>query len=117
MKRYSFVIYCLVLMTISAAIRGADGAADEDLSHHLAGSAHWSGRTPEPGSRRRSLPTASPEQSRALRPSPAQIQGDFIVDFMSEHGQVFNGNLLPSSADDRNRLLRVFAECLRLAAP
>jgi hypothetical protein len=41
----------------------------------------------------------------------------FIVDFMSEHGQVFNGNLLPSSADDRNRLLRVFAECLRLAAP
>jgi aminoglycoside phosphotransferase len=41
----------------------------------------------------------------------------FIVDFMSEHGQVFNGNLLPSSADDRNHLLRVFAECLRLAAP
>jgi hypothetical protein len=40
-----------------------------------------------------------------------------IVDFMSEHGQVFNGNLLPSSADDRNHLLRVFAECLRLAAP
>ena len=41
----------------------------------------------------------------------------FIVDFMSEHGQVFNGNLLPSSADDRNHLLRVFAQCLRLAAP
>jgi aminoglycoside phosphotransferase len=40
----------------------------------------------------------------------------FIVDFMSEHGQVFNGNLLPSSADDRNQLLRVFAERLRLAA-
>jgi hypothetical protein len=37
--------------------------------------------------------------------------------FMSEHGQVFNGNLLPSSADDRNRLRRVFAECFRLAAP
>ena len=41
----------------------------------------------------------------------------FIVDFMSEHGQVFNGNLPPSSTDDRNHLLRVFAQCLRLAAP
>ncbi len=41
----------------------------------------------------------------------------FIVDFMSEHGQAFNGNLLASSTSDRNRLLRVFAECLRLAEP
>jgi Ser/Thr protein kinase RdoA (MazF antagonist) len=39
----------------------------------------------------------------------------FIVDFMSEHGQAFNDNPVPSSLDDRNRLLRVFAECLRLA--
>jgi len=37
----------------------------------------------------------------------------FIVDFMSEHGQAFNGNLLPSSADGRKRLLRIFAEHLR----
>jgi len=37
----------------------------------------------------------------------------FIVDFMSEHGQAFNGNLLPSSADDRNGLLRIFAEHLQ----
>ena len=36
----------------------------------------------------------------------------FIVDFMSEHGQVFNGNEPPSSSDDRKRLLHVFAECL-----
>jgi len=41
----------------------------------------------------------------------------FIVDFMSGHGQAFNDNPLPSSADDRNRLLHVFAECLRLAKP
>jgi Ser/Thr protein kinase RdoA (MazF antagonist) len=39
----------------------------------------------------------------------------FIVDFMSEHGQAFNDNPVPSSMDDRNRLLGVFAECLRLA--
>jgi aminoglycoside phosphotransferase len=37
----------------------------------------------------------------------------FLVDFMSEHGQEFNGNVLPSSADCRNKLLRVFAESLR----
>jgi hypothetical protein len=37
----------------------------------------------------------------------------FLVDFMSEHGQEFNGNVLPSSADCRNRLLHVFAESLR----
>ena len=36
----------------------------------------------------------------------------FIVDFMSEHGQAFNGNVLPSSAEHRNRLLRIFAEQL-----
>jgi Ser/Thr protein kinase RdoA (MazF antagonist) len=35
----------------------------------------------------------------------------FIVDFMSEHGQEFNGNVLTSSADGRNRLLRIFAAC------
>jgi hypothetical protein len=35
----------------------------------------------------------------------------FIVDFMSEHGQEFNGNVLTSSVDCRNRLLRVFAAC------
>jgi len=39
----------------------------------------------------------------------------FIVDFMSAHGQAFNDNPVPSSVDDRNRLLRVFAERLRLA--
>jgi aminoglycoside phosphotransferase len=37
----------------------------------------------------------------------------FIVDLMSEHGQEFNGNVLPSSADCRNRLLRVFTEYLQ----
>jgi hypothetical protein len=37
----------------------------------------------------------------------------FLVDFMSEHGQEFNGNVLPSSAQCRNKLLRVFAESLR----
>ena len=37
----------------------------------------------------------------------------FIVDFMSEHGQQFNGNVRPSSADCRNRLLRVFTEHLQ----
>ncbi|HWF96555.1 MAG TPA: aminoglycoside phosphotransferase family protein [Xanthobacteraceae bacterium] len=37
----------------------------------------------------------------------------FLVDFMSEHGQAFNSNLRPSSADDRNRLFRIFAENLQ----
>jgi aminoglycoside phosphotransferase len=37
----------------------------------------------------------------------------FLVDFMSEHGQEFNGNVPPSSADGRGRLLRVFKESLR----
>jgi len=37
----------------------------------------------------------------------------FMVDFMSEHGQAFNGNALPSSADCRNRLIHVFAAHLR----
>jgi hypothetical protein len=36
-----------------------------------------------------------------------------LVDFMSEHGQEFNGNLPPSSADGRGRLLGVFKESLR----
>jgi aminoglycoside phosphotransferase len=37
----------------------------------------------------------------------------FLVDFMSEHGQEFNGNAMPLSADCRKRLLGVFAESLR----
>ena len=37
----------------------------------------------------------------------------FLVDFMSEHGQEFNGNVLTSSADCRSRLLHVFADTLR----
>jgi aminoglycoside phosphotransferase len=37
----------------------------------------------------------------------------FLVDFMSEHGQEFNGNVLTSSADYRSRLLHVFAHTLR----
>jgi aminoglycoside phosphotransferase len=37
----------------------------------------------------------------------------FLVDFMSEHGQEFNGNVVPSSPDCRSRLLAVFAESLR----
>jgi aminoglycoside phosphotransferase (APT) family kinase protein len=37
----------------------------------------------------------------------------FVVDFMSEHGQEFNGNAMPSSANCRDRLLRVFRECLQ----
>jgi hypothetical protein len=37
----------------------------------------------------------------------------FRVDFMSEHGQEFNGNVPPSSADGRGRLLCVFKESLR----
>jgi Ser/Thr protein kinase RdoA (MazF antagonist) len=39
----------------------------------------------------------------------------FIVDFMSEHGREFNGNVPPSSADRRNKLLRVFTEYLQCA--
>lgn len=38
----------------------------------------------------------------------------FIVDFMSEDGQAFNGNVLPSSPKRRNQLLRIFTEQLRL---
>jgi aminoglycoside phosphotransferase len=37
----------------------------------------------------------------------------FLVDFMSEHGQTFNGNPRSSSTDDRNRLLHIFAERLQ----
>lgn len=37
----------------------------------------------------------------------------FIVDLMSEHGQEFNGNLMSSSTDRRNRLLRIFTEHLQ----
>jgi hypothetical protein len=37
----------------------------------------------------------------------------FLVDFMSEHGQEFNGNVPPSSADGQGRLLCVFKESLR----
>jgi len=37
----------------------------------------------------------------------------FIVDFMSEHGQVFNDNRARSSAENRRRLIQVFAECLK----
>ena len=40
----------------------------------------------------------------------------FIVDFMSEHGQAFNNNQRASSRDERDRLLQIFAERLRLAA-
>lgn len=39
----------------------------------------------------------------------------FIVDFMSEHGQSFNDNHRASSRDERDRLLRNFAERLQLA--
>jgi aminoglycoside phosphotransferase len=39
--------------------------------------------------------------------------GLFIVDFMSEHGQEFNGNAPASLADSRNRLLRVFSPHLQ----
>jgi aminoglycoside phosphotransferase (APT) family kinase protein len=38
----------------------------------------------------------------------------FIVDFMSEHGQAFNGNVLASLPERRKRLLRIFTEQLRL---
>jgi hypothetical protein len=37
----------------------------------------------------------------------------FLVDFMSEHGQEFNGNVLTSSADYRSRLLHDFAQTLQ----
>jgi aminoglycoside phosphotransferase (APT) family kinase protein len=37
----------------------------------------------------------------------------FIVDFMSEHGQDFNGNLMSSSTDRKNRLIRIFTEHLQ----
>ena len=37
----------------------------------------------------------------------------FLVDFMSEHGQEFNGNAPASSVDFRNRLLRVFSAHLQ----
>lgn len=40
----------------------------------------------------------------------------FLVDFMSEHGQAFNGNQQPSSAEDRRRLQQFFAESLQRAA-
>jgi aminoglycoside phosphotransferase len=36
----------------------------------------------------------------------------FLVDFMSEHGQVFNGNARPSAPADRRRLLELFAAAL-----
>ena len=36
----------------------------------------------------------------------------FVVDFMSEHGQEFNGNEIRSSEDIRERLKRVFSDCL-----
>jgi aminoglycoside phosphotransferase (APT) family kinase protein len=36
----------------------------------------------------------------------------FFVDFMSEHGQVFNGNARPSVPADRRRLLELFAAAL-----
>jgi aminoglycoside phosphotransferase len=36
----------------------------------------------------------------------------FLVDFISEYGQEFNGNALPSSVDCRKRLLGTFAESL-----
>jgi Ser/Thr protein kinase RdoA (MazF antagonist) len=40
----------------------------------------------------------------------------FLVDFMSEHGQLFNGNLRASTAEERRCLLQVFAESLRRVA-
>jgi aminoglycoside phosphotransferase (APT) family kinase protein len=39
----------------------------------------------------------------------------YLVDFMGEHGQVFNGNQAPSDPAARQRLLELFAENLRLA--
>jgi aminoglycoside phosphotransferase len=35
----------------------------------------------------------------------------FVVDFMSEHGQVLNGNSGPSSPEQRMKLIRLFATC------
>jgi hypothetical protein len=32
----------------------------------------------------------------------------FLLDLMSEHGQVFNGNQLPSSPEDRAALQQAF---------
>jgi aminoglycoside phosphotransferase (APT) family kinase protein len=40
----------------------------------------------------------------------------FIVDFMSELGQHFNNDSRASSPDERDRLLRLFAERLQLAS-
>lgn len=40
----------------------------------------------------------------------------FLVDFMSEHGQAFNGNQRPSSTEERQRLRQFFAESLQRAA-
>jgi aminoglycoside phosphotransferase (APT) family kinase protein len=40
----------------------------------------------------------------------------FIVDFMSEHGQSFNGNQKASTLEARNLLLTIFKERLRLAS-
>lgn len=34
----------------------------------------------------------------------------FLVDFMGEHGQMFNGNQRPSSRDQRQRLVSLFGE-------
>ena len=40
----------------------------------------------------------------------------FVVDFMSEHGQIFNGNEIASTGQGRDRLLAVFAEFHRRAS-
>jgi Ser/Thr protein kinase RdoA (MazF antagonist) len=40
----------------------------------------------------------------------------FLVDFMSEHGQAFNGNQPASSAEERRQLLGVFSESLHRTA-
>jgi aminoglycoside phosphotransferase (APT) family kinase protein len=40
----------------------------------------------------------------------------FLVDFMSEYGQVFNGNQKPLSPETHRRLLEAFADSLRKAA-
>ena len=40
----------------------------------------------------------------------------FLVDFMSEYGQVFNGNQKPLSPETHRHLLAVFADLLRKAA-
>jgi aminoglycoside phosphotransferase len=41
----------------------------------------------------------------------------FIVDFMSEHGQVFNGNPRPSLPEAMAKLVRIFGECFQMARP